>query len=113
MITLSKHTATNLSHEGNQMMLAERKDLNVLHNDELIVVLVENCPVDNVEEVLLVALCEEEHGFGVALRSLEKALTVGVFAKAFEDRPHCAREFLETLLLLLVGGLFALPRSQA
>lgn len=62
------------------MMLAKRKDLNVLHNDELIVVLVKNCAIDDVKKILLVSLCEKQHGFRIALRSLEKTLAVGVFA---------------------------------
>lgn len=41
------------------MVLAEREDLNVLHDDELVMVLVEDCSVDDVAQVLLVSFCEE------------------------------------------------------
>lgn len=95
------------------MVLAERKDLDVLHNDELIMVLVEDGAVDNVKQVLLVSLCEEQHSLRVALWGLEKALTVGVLAQAFENGPNSARQLCKAVLLLLIGSLFALARSQA
>lgn len=50
------------------MVLAEREDLDIFHNDQLVVVLVEDSAIDNVAEVLLVALGEEQHSLGIALR---------------------------------------------
>jgi len=69
-----------LASERHQMVLAQGKDLNVSHNDQLVMVLVEDGAVDNVPQVLLVALCEEEQRLCVPLRRVQQSLAVGVFA---------------------------------
>jgi hypothetical protein len=95
------------------MMLAEREDLDIFHNDQLVVVLVEDSAIDNVAEVLLVALGEEQHSLGIALRCVQQTLTVGVLTKAFQHRPHGTRELLEVLCLLLLSGLLPAPCAFA
>ena len=102
-----------LSGKWHEVVLAQRKDLNVLHDDELIVVLVEDGAIDNLTQVLLVALCEEQEGFGVAVRSVEQALAVGVLANALEDGAHGAGQLRQTLVLLLLGCFLALAGSLA
>lgn len=41
------------------MMLAETEDLDVLHNNQLVVTLMEDSTIHNVSNVLLVSLCEK------------------------------------------------------
>ena len=104
---------TNLAHKGNQMVLAKGEDLDVPHNDELVMVLVEDSTVDDVAQVLFVALCEKEQRFRVALWCVEQPLTVGVFAQTLEHSPDSARQLLEVRRLLLFGCLLPLPRTLA
>jgi hypothetical protein len=54
---------THLSGKRNQVMLAETENLNVLHDDELIVIFVEDGAVNNVSQVLLVAFGKVHHSF--------------------------------------------------
>lgn len=61
----------------------EPVNLNVLDNDQLPVTLVEQRIIHNVLDVLLVALCEVEHGFGVAIGRRQDALTIRVLTDAF------------------------------
>lgn len=71
--------------EGDEVVLAHREDLDVLDDHELVVVFGEDGVVDDALEVLFVAFGEVEHGLCVARWSVQEALTVGVFADAFED----------------------------
>ncbi len=64
-------------------MLAKRVDLNVPHNDELIVVLMKYCSIHDVAQILLVSLREEHHSFRVSIGRLQKALPVWIFTNAF------------------------------
>jgi hypothetical protein len=56
---------TYLSGKGDEMMLAQREDLNVLDNHELVVILVEDGTIHNVAQILFVALCKEEQRLGI------------------------------------------------
>lgn len=103
----------HLAHKGNQMVLAKGEDLDVPHDDELVMVLVEDSTVDDVAQVLFVTLCEEEQRFRVALWCVEQPLTVGVFAQTLEHSPDSARQLLEVRHLLLFGCLLPLPRTLA
>jgi hypothetical protein len=89
------------------MMLTHRKDLNILDNNHLIVILMEHSSIHNIPQVLLIPFREEHHGLGVALGRLEEALAVGIFADAFEDRADGAGEFLETCFGFGGGGFEA------
>ena len=77
------------------MMLAQAENLDILHDDHLVVPLVEDCAVDHVLDVLLVALGEEEHGLGVAGGGVEEAFAVGVFAHALEEGADCGGHLCE------------------
>ena len=94
-------------------MLAKREDLNVPHNDELVVVFVEDCAVDNVAQVLLVALGEEEQRLRISVWCVEETLAVGVFAQALQHGPDGARQLLEVRRLLLVGRILPPLRAYA
>lgn len=76
------------------MVLAKRKHFDILDNDEFVVVLMEHSPIDNIKKILFVALGEEQHGFGVSFRGLQKTLAIRIFAQAFENGLDCARELV-------------------
>ena len=89
-------------------MLAHAEDLDILDNDHLAVPLVEDGVVDNVLDVLLVALGEEHEGLGVALGGGQEALPVRVLSDALEDGANRILDLLEArsglLLALLEPG---------
>ena len=72
------------------MMLAKRENLNVLDNDELVVVLVKHRPVDNVPNVLFVALCKIQHCLGISFRRAADAFSVRVFTDTLQNGSHRA-----------------------
>lgn len=76
------------------MVLAEREDLDILHNDQLVMVLLEDGAVHQIPDILLIALGEEEHGFGVALWSTPQPLPLRILPYAFQDSRDCALQFL-------------------
>lgn len=83
------------------MVLAKTEDLDVLDDDHLVVTLLENGVVDDVANVLLVALGEEEHGFGVTSRGVADTGPVRILADALEDGADSGLELLQSY-----GGLF-------
>ena len=83
-----------LAGKGHQVVFTETKDLNVLDNDELVVILVEYSTVDNVSQILLVPLGEEHHGFGIALRSTVQTLSVRILTDTLEESANRARELV-------------------
>lgn len=95
----------HLSGKGHEVVLAQAEDLNVLDNDHLVVALLEDGIVDNVADVLLVALGKVEHGLGVALGRVDDAGAVGVLADALENGADGGLHLLEALGGL-VGVLF-------
>lgn len=72
------------------MMLAQAKHLNVLHNHQLIMPLMEDRSVHNIPHVLLVSPREEQHGFRIPLRCAQQSLPIRIFTYAFENRLNCA-----------------------
>ena len=104
---------TNLAHKGNQMVLAKGEDLDVPHNDELVMVLVEDSTVDDVAQVLFVALCEEEQRFRVAIGCIEQAFAVGVFSDALQHGSHGTGQLGQPLLLLFGGCFLAFAGALA
>lgn len=102
-----------LASKGDQMVLAQGEDLNVLYNHELVVILVEYSAINNVAQILFVALCEEQQRFRVPVWRRQQALAVGILADAFENRPDGASQLLQALGLFLVCRLFPLARALA
>lgn len=94
-------------------MLAHAEDLNVLHDDHLVVALSEYGAIDDVPDVLLVALGEEQHGLRVPFGSGQQSLSVGVFAHAFQDRPDRGAHLSQALVGLLLGLLEAFSCAAA
>src|SRR5690348_10199558 len=92
-----------LASKGHHVVLTQRKNVNVLHSDQLIVVLVEHCAIDQVPHILLITLGEVEHGLGISLWSLAETLALWILTNTFQDRPYRSREFLNTLLILFRG----------
>lgn len=92
---------TNLACERHQVVLAEREDFNVLHNDKLVVPLVENRIIDNRLDVLLVPLREEQHGLRISIRRPEQALAIRVLTDALENSTDGTRNLCLALQCLL------------
>ena len=64
-------------------MLAETINLDILHNHQLIVILMEDSAVNDVSQVLLIAFREEHHCLCVSFGSTVQALSIWIFANAF------------------------------
>lgn len=72
------------------MMFAQGENLDIFDNDQLIVIFMKHCPIHQIADVLLVALGEKEHGFGISFWRTPKSFTLRIFAYTFEDRLDCA-----------------------
>lgn len=44
-----------LSSEGNHMMLAKREDIDIFHNNELAVIFIEDCPIDQILNIFRIS----------------------------------------------------------
>lgn len=95
------------------MVLAKRKNVNVLDNDQLVMVLVEDGAVDQVPNVLLVALGEVQHGLGISLGGLTKTFSLGVLSDTFKNGSDSSGQLLNSLVGLLRGRLQPLSSSGA
>lgn len=102
-----------LSGEWYHVVFTHREDIDVLDNDQLIVVLVENSVVDQVPNILLVALGEIEHGLGISHGGLTKSFSFRVLADTFQDCADSSGHLLKSLLGLLRGRLLPLSGSGA
>lgn len=76
-------------------------------------VLVENRIVDNVPDILLIALRKVEHRFRISRWCIEDAFSVWVFANAFQDRSDGSSHLLESFGCLFGALLQSLPSSTA
>jgi hypothetical protein len=74
-----------LADEGQQVMFAQRVQLDVGDDDHFIVVGGEQRAVDDLFQVLFIAVTQVLHGLGRALGGVEQAFAVGVFTEADED----------------------------
>ncbi|KAJ3524771.1 hypothetical protein NM208_g11924 [Fusarium decemcellulare] len=63
----------HFAREWHKVMLTDLVDVDIFKNDHLIVLFLEDGAVDNVHEILLVALCEEQQGVGVSLRCIHES----------------------------------------
>lgn len=75
----------DLAEEGYHVVLAHRVELDVTHDDHLVVVLVEHCVVDHLRDRGVIARCEELKRLRHALRCLEQAVAGGVLAYRYDD----------------------------
>lgn len=90
-----------LAGEWDHVVLAHGEHLDILHDDELVVALVEDSFVDEVLNVLLVSLGEEEHSLCVAVWSGKETLTVWVLSQALKDSAHSTSQLLLAFQCLL------------
>jgi len=74
------------------MMLAKTENFNVLYDDELIVIFVEDSAINNVPQVLLVALGKVHHSFCITFGSTVKTLPLGILSDTLEQSTNCSRE---------------------
>ena len=75
----------HLSEKGDHVMLTERKQLDVLHNDHVLDVLVEDGALDHLDQILVVALSKVADRSGRSLWRLEQSLAVHILANAFQN----------------------------
>ena len=92
-----------LSSEWNHVVFAKRENVDILDNDQLVVVLVEDGAVDQVPNVLLIALGEVEHGLGISLWGLAKTFSLGILSDTFKNGPDSSGQLLNSLVGLLRG----------
>ena len=92
----------SLADEGHHVMLTERIELDVLHDNHLLVVFMEHRRAQNRLGVEVVAIGEEEHGLGDALRALEQSLAFGILAQELEDGLVVLRHLGHALLIVFV-----------
>jgi hypothetical protein len=72
------------------MVLAKRRELNVFHDYQPILVFMKHGVIDDGAQVLFVAFCEEEHCLRITLWRNKQALSVRVLTYIFQDRPYSA-----------------------
>lgn len=75
-------------------MFAKAEDLNVLDDDHLIVSFAEDGSVDDVFDIVLIALGEGQQGLCVTGGCIEKALSVWVLADALKQGSDGAAHLL-------------------
>jgi len=75
------------AEEGQQVVLAEAEELDVLHHHHLAAVLVEDGAVEQRLEVLAVALAEVGPGLGHAQRRAQQAFALRILADLGQQRP--------------------------
>lgn len=95
------------------MVLAEREYFNVLHDDKLVMVLVENSPINKVTDILLVTFGEVEHSLGISLGCLPQSLSFGILTNALQDSSDGSGQLLNTIIKLFRRRLQARSRSGA
>ena len=93
-------------------MLAQREDLDIFDNYELIMIFVEDGPIDQITDVLLIALCKVKHSFSTALRRPSQTLSVWIFSYAFQNGLYSAFKSLQSLFSLLRCSFQALPSPK-
>lgn len=105
--------STHFSGKGHQVVLAQRKYLNVSYNHQFIVVFVKDGSVDDIPQVLLVTLGEEEQCLCVPLGCVQQTLTIWILAQTLKHCPYSARQLLQILRLLFVRRLLPMPCALA
>ena len=93
-------------------MLTQRENLNVLDYDQLIVIFMEHCPVDQVAHVLLVPLGEKEHGSRVPLRRTAQPLALRVLTEALENGAYCIPTLGKSRVRLLRCSLKSITSAK-
>ena len=77
----------SLADEGQEVVFAQGVQLDVADDDHFIVVRGEQRAVDDFLQGLAIAVAEVLHGLGRALRGVEQAFALRVFAETDEDLP--------------------------
>ena len=95
------------------MMLAEGGEINVPHDYHIMLIFLEDGAIDEAAQILFITLCEEEHGFRIALWGFKQTLSVGVFAHALEQRPDGRAHLVEPSRSLLCALFEPFARSAA
>jgi hypothetical protein len=95
------------------VVFTQRENFDILHNDQLVMVLVENGTIDQIPDILFVALGEVEHSLGITLRGFTETLTLWVFTNTLQNCSHGTGKLLNSGFVLLRGRLQSLPCSGA
>ena len=86
-----------LADERQHVVLAQGEQLDVLHNDHVVVRLLEEGALDNGFSVLEIALGEELHGLGHTLRRFLQAFAGGVLSQQAQDGLNVGGNLLRSL----------------
>ena len=103
----SSEPPTHLAGERDHVVLAQGEDVNVSHDDHLVVVFRKHRIVDHVNQPLLVPLSHPQQRLRIPLRRPLQTLSVRVFADAFENRPKRVRQDGQVVFSLLGRGVEA------
>ena len=76
------------------MMLAQRENLNIFNNDELIMIFVEHSSVNQITDVFLIAFSKVKHSFGIAFRGPSQTLPVRIFSYTFQNGAYSSFQSL-------------------
>lgn len=90
-VLLGRKPRTHLAHEGDHMMLAQREYLDVFHDNQLVMVFVENGTIDQVAHILLIAFSEVKHGLRISFGCFAKTLSFRVLPDTLQNSPHSSR----------------------
>jgi len=90
------------------MVFAQAKDIDVLDNNQLIMVLMEDSSIHNIPQILFVSFCEKHHGLGIPLRRIAQSFTIWILTNAFKDCADRVGKFALTLFGFLWGSVKSL-----
>ncbi|MNE43351.1 hypothetical protein D3C80_1375210 [compost metagenome] len=83
-----------LADKGQQVVLAQRIEFDVLDDDHFVIVGGEQCAVDHFFQAFLVAVTQVLHGLGRAFRRVQQTFAVGILTHANQDFTKKVGQFL-------------------
>lgn len=79
------------------MVFTEREHLNVFDNDQLVVIFMEDCTIDEISHIFFIAFGKEHQRLGITLGGLADPLPLRILADAFENSPDGTRQSFQPL----------------
>jgi len=77
------------------MVLTQTENFNILHDNQLIVIFMKDCPVNQIPDILLIPLREKHKRFRIPFGSFAETFAFGILADALKDCPDGSAELLE------------------
>lgn len=84
----------HFADKWNHVVFAEGENFNIFDDDQLIVVFVENCAINEVSHVLFITFGEKHKGFGITFGGMEEAFSGRIFANTLENRADSSRKLV-------------------